>query len=428
MRHLPASVRALDAPLRAMIASDALSVLSLMAGFVVLPWWVVRDGGAGDLTVWAVALSAVSLIAMPLLSPLADLHRGRRLILGALALCTASSIALAVLASAGHYQFGLMLALRAVSVVALAVFQPATNRLMTELAPAGQLGHVVSLQQGAQSIGRLIGPALGGAMLTLGVAPALWLHALLLVAATLLASRLPDQRREVEPARRRWWFEFRAGLQAIWRVPLERHWNIVNFVSWVFLFPALTMLLPLRVRSLGLPGLWLGLCEAGMSLGLLAGALGLSRWSIDRFGRYATRVVFAMLQGFALAGVGAVRHPVALVALFALSGLSTSALSLIGLTHRSLARPEAFRARMFAGSLTMTHLAATLGPAVAGAALLQWDVSLVYVAFGALGGLTSLAMMAVPGFRAFMRASEGEANGWYARHHPEAFAAPAAKP
>jgi hypothetical protein len=48
-------------------------------------------------------------------------------------------------------------------------------------------------------------------------------------------------------------------------------------------------------------------------------------------------------------------------------------------------------------------------------------VGWVYVAFGALGGFTSLALMAVPGFRAFMRASESEANGWYARHHPEAF-------
>jgi hypothetical protein len=96
-------------------------------------------------------------------------------------------------------------------------------------------------------------------------------------------------------------------------------------------------------------------------------------------------------------------------------------MSLVGLTHRSLARPDAFRARMFAGSLAVTHLAASIGPALAGLSLAHADVSAVYVAFGLLGGITSLALMLVPGFRAFMHASELQAKDWYARHHPEAF-------
>src|SRR5439155_22233049 len=137
--------------------------------------------------------------------------------------------------------------------------------------------------------------------------------------------------------------------------------------------------------------------------GTIVGAFGISRWSIDRHGRYATRVAFALTQGLALAAVGLVQQPAALVALFAISGLSTSAMSLVGLTHRSLARPEPLRGRMFAGSMMVTHLAATLGPAVAGAALVHWDVGWVYVVFGALGGLTSLALMGVPGVRAFIR-------------------------
>jgi MFS family permease len=426
------SLRTLPRAARLIIVSDALIWLSLMAGFVVLPWWVAREGGVGDLALWSIVRAAVGLVAMPLLSPLADREHGRRLIVAALVIYTVAAVAMAALASAGAYHFWTLITLRAISVAALAVVHPAMNRLMIDAAPSGRLTDLLSAQQGVQSVGRLIGPALGGAMLLVGIAAALWLHAMLLVVATLLALRLPADAAapaHAQAAQARWWPDLVVGLRAIWRVPLERHWNLVNFVSWLFLFPALTMLLPLRLQALEVPGLWLGLCEAGAAVGTIVGAFGISRWSIDRYGRYATRVLFALLQGFALAAVGLVAQPVALVALFALSGLSTSAMSLVGLTHRSLARPETLRGRMFAGSMAVTNLAAALGPAVAGAALIHWDVAWVYVAFGALGGLTSLALMAVPGFRAFMRASESEAEGWYARHHPEAFGdAPARVP
>jgi MFS family permease len=419
--------RTLDARVRIVVLSDALIWLSLMAGFVVLPWWVAREGGAADLAVWAIVRSLVGLFAMPMLSPLADRYRARPLIIVAMTIYTATAIGMAVLAHAEQYHFGLLLVLRAVSVAAVSLVQPAMNKLLTDLAPDGRLTDVLSMQQGVQSTGRLIGPALGGAMLVVGIAAALWLHAVLLVGATVLAIRLSDAPRHAASTTR-WWPDLRAGLRAIWRVPLERHWNIVNFVSWAFLFPALTMLLPLRLQALGLSGVWLGLCEAGAAFGIIVGAFGLSRWSIDRFGRYATRVVFAVTQGVALAGVGWAEHPVVLVVLFALSGLSTSAMGLVGLTHRSLARPDAFRARMFAGSMAVTQLAASIGPALAGLSLAHADVSVVYIVFGLLGGITSLALMLVPGFRAFMRASEAQAKDWYARHHPQAFEDLPAKP
>jgi hypothetical protein len=65
---------------------------------------------------------------------------------------------------------------------------------------------------------------------------------------------------------------------------------------------------------------------------------------------------------------------------------------------------------------------------LAGLSLTHADVSVVYMVFGLLGGVTSLALMLVPGFRAFMRAGESHAKGWYARHHPQAFEDVPAKP
>jgi len=212
-----------------------------------------------------------------------------------------------------------------------------------------------------------------------------------------------------------------AGMSANWRIPLERGWILANFLSWIFLFPAFTMLVPLKVHSLGLSGLWLGLCEAGLSLGMLAGSLGGSAWLIARFGRYATRIGAAIVQGIALAAAGATASGPSLVAAFVIAGAMNSAMVLAGMTHRMLARPQAYRARMVAGALTTTHLAGMIGPALAGAAVLHASVGTVYTAFGLAGAAAALSLTAVPGFRAFMALDHEAVDNFYGRHFPGAF-------
>ena len=94
---------------------------------------------------------------------------------------------------------------------------------------------------------------------------------------------------------------------------------------------------------------------------------------------------------------------------------------LVGMTHRMLARPLAFRSRMVAGAITTTQVASALGPALAGAALARWNVGAVFACFGVLGGLLSLGLMLVPGFRHFMGLDHEAADGWYAKAYPHAF-------
>jgi hypothetical protein len=195
----------------------------------------------------------------------------------------------------------------------------------------------------------------------------------------------------------------------------------------MFLFPSLTMLVPLKVQSLGLSALWLGLCEAGVALGMLAGSLGVSEWLVARRGRYATRVGGAVLQGASLAMVGFTSHAWVLVAGFFVVGLTNSAMTLVGLTHRTLARPLEFRARMFAGSAMTAHIAGSLGPALAGLALAHAPVAQVYTVFGLLSGLAALALAFVPGFKAFMALPPEQVEGWYGREFPQAFPRDAAE-
>jgi MFS family permease len=411
----------LGGPFRWLLLSDALMLLALMVGQVALPWWIASAGGAHDLALYSVVTSAFAIVAMPLLSPLGDRIAKRRLIRGALMAFGAAAVGVALLASMGRYDLRLLIVLGAVPVLAMAALVPATTSFSTELVPPAGLARAMGLQQSAQATGRMIGPAIGGAVLGVaGVAVTLWVYSALLVAAAFTARRLPLG---MPPpgARRAWRAELLAGMRANWRIPIERGWILVNFLSWIFLFPAFTMLVPLKVQSLGLSGTWLGFCEAGLSLGMLLGSLGGSSWLVGRFGRFGTRVGAAVVQGLALALAGATTSGPWLVAGFVVAGFMNAAMVLVGMTHRMLARPQAFRARMVAGVVTATNIAGTIGPALAGTALLHARVGPVFVVFGLVGALAAAGLAIVPGFRAFMALDHEAVDNFYGRTWPEAF-------
>ena len=403
--------------------SDALTLLSTMVGQVALPWWIAQSGGAHDLAVYGVVVSAMSIVMLPLLSPFADRHPKRSLmVVGLLGFAVAAS-AMATVASLAHYRLGLILSIAGISVLADALVLPAISSIVTELVPPAGLSRALGLQQTAQASGRLIGPAVAGAVLAaVGTAPTLWLGALLLLAAALVATRLPHPpRADAAAPARKWSAEFRVGMRVNWAIPMERGWVLCNFVSAIVLLPCFTMLLPLKVQSLGLSAAWLGWCEAGLSLGMLLGSLGLAeRWSRAQ-GRFATRFTSSALMGLALAVAGWTTDRRLLVAAIAVAGLCNSASVLVGKTHRMLARPLAFRARMAAASIMTVQVSQALGPAVAGIALAHASVRGVYLMFGLLSAASALGLFLIPGFRAFMALDHDAVDNWYGRTYPRVF-------
>ena len=230
---------------RWLLWSDALTLLAMMVGQVALPWWIAQSGGARDLAVYGVLVSAMSIAALPLLSPLADRYPKRSLMAVGLLLLAIAASAMAAFASLSPYRLDIVVAIEAITVLATALIMPASNSIVTELvAPAG-LSQALGLQQTAQASGRLVGPAIAGAVLAaVGTAPTLSLGALLLFAAALLATRLPRPDRAGVPAqpRGRWSDEFRVGLRVNWAIPIERGWVLCNVVGAVFMVPAVAML------------------------------------------------------------------------------------------------------------------------------------------------------------------------------------------
>ncbi|MEO5689133.1 MAG: MFS transporter [Burkholderiaceae bacterium] len=408
---------------RWLLWSDALTLLSIMVGQVALPWWIAQSGGAHDLAVYGVVVSAMSFVALPLLSPFADRHPKRSLMVVGLAGFGVAATAMAAFAALSPYRLDVVIAIEAVTVLAGALIMPATNSIVTELVPPAGLSKALGLQQTAQASGRLIGPAIAGAVLAaVGTPPTLGLGAVLLFAAALLATRLPrpDRTAARKPARD-WSTEFRVGMRVNWAIPMERGWVLCNFVCAIVMMPCVTLLVPLKVQSLGLSAAWLGWCEAALSLGMLVGSLGPAAWWAEAQGRFATRVGGMALMGASLAIAGWTSDRHVLVAMFATAGVCNAATTLVGKTHRMLARPLAFRARMSAAVIMTTQVSQTLGPAIAGVALAHWSVRAVYLAFGVATCASAFGFFLVPGFRGFMALDHEEVDNFYGKNYPQVF-------
>jgi len=409
-------------PFRLLLISDSLMLLSLMVGHVAVPWWVASEGGAAHLALFAASMAGASFIALPLLSPLGDRVDKKLLISGGLALMAIEGLVLAGLAQAGIYHLGWIMALELCAVVAMAAIMPASFSIVAELLPASQLTEGLGLQKSAQAIGRLMGPALGGAVLALaGTAAALWLHAVLLALAAALALRIKAATPAPGASERHWLQDLRAGLAAKWKMPLERGWTFVSFLVMIFFSPGIGMLVPLKVQSLGLSGAWLGACEAGLSAGMLLGSLGGSVWVAQRIGRFNASLWAILIEGISMLGIGLTHQPLLIVLGFAVLGACIATVQMVGHTHRMLAIPQAYRSRMTAVNMMVMQVSGVLGPGLAGVALLQIGVDWIYAAFGLGLFLVGLAYRWVPGYRDFLNLPHEQAEGWYARQHPQLF-------
>jgi MFS family permease len=413
----------LGEPFRLLLISDLLMLLAIMVGQVAVPWWIVHQGGAHDLALYSVMLTTASFIALPLLSPLGDRYSKRTLIAGGLSCMLLGSSAVAVLAQAGIYKIWLIIALQTIGVVAMAAVMPVSLSIVAELLPAEQLTAGLGLQKSAQAIGRLIGPAIGGTILAVSSsATALVLHVILLVVACVLAARIVVPVRPAQGASRtRWLADLQAGLAAKWKIPMERGWTFVSFLVMIFFTPAIGMLVPLKIQSLGLSGAWFGACEAGLSAGLLFGALGGSVRLANRVGRFKASFGAILCEGLCLTVMGLTHTPIVLVLAFTLFGSCISTVQMVGQTHRMLAMPPGFRSRMMAVNMMVMQVAGILGPGLAGVTLAAATVDQVYLGFGIALFAVGLGYPLVPGYREFLSMPHEQAKGLYQRRHPQLF-------
>lgn len=423
LKALDASTRSLGEPFRGLLFSEAMTILAMMVGHVALPWWIVSHGGAGHLALYGVTAALSALCLMPLLSPLGDRLPKRELIRLGLGLQLGLALCLAVLVSLDAYHLHWILLVSVLGALGGVLMAPASMSIAAELVPAAELPRALGLQRSAQSVGRILGPALAGAALSLGTGWAMWLQCGLIVGAVLAVSAIPlAPAASPGGARKDWWGDLKQGLAAAWHIPTERGWTLVSLLSTCCLLPGITLLVPLKIKALGLSGSWLGAAEAGLALGMLVGAFGVAGWVSRHLGRYAIRIGATALQGLGLLLAGWTEQGACLVAALALVGVANSCGVLVGQSHRMLAIPAAFRARLNAVSMMSLQIAASLGPALTGLALSKYTVSQVYMGIGLAAALSSLGFFWVPGLREMFAQDHEQVRDWYGHKHPHLFA------
>ena len=420
----PLSWRRQPTPLRRLLISETFSLLAASTAQLSLAWWVGRSGGAGDLSRYAMLLALGSLLALPLLSPLGDRCAKRPLVRLATLGMLAETAALCLLALSGHYRLDWLIALGLLGTTASAVLLPVLSSMLAELVPPAQLPEALRLRRGAQALGSLLGPGLAGGALALGdVGLALSLCLLLAGLSAGAAWRLGSAFQATASARPAtgWWQDLRAGLRAKWGVPLDRWWTLSGALMMVFLLPAIGMLLPLRLQALGLSAAWFGACSAALSLGLLAGVMGLAQRLISGLNRVRAIALALPVCGLGMALLGACPWPPGMAMACLLIGLCMSVTQMVGQSHRLLAIPENFRARMSAAQLCVAQLAGLAAPAVAGLLLQHLSVAQAYGGLSLAFLASSLLLLRVPSLGDFLRLDHESVRGWYGRQHPEAF-------
>jgi len=386
----------------------------------------VHQGGARDLAIYSASIAVTTIFAMPLLSPLGDRYGKRTQIVWGTGVLAGVAWIFALLAWLPHYQLTLIIGIGVITVIANAFINPASATISAELVPADRLAPALRFRKSTQAVGRALGPALAGATLALGgIAATFCLSGILLALAAYATAQLPgaSPRQDSHRGLARWWRDLCDGLRAKWVVPLERGWTLVNFVVWIFQGPAVGMLIPLKVQSLGLSGLWLGTCEFALSVGLLLGSFRGSDLLVSRFGRFNVRVGAAMCEGLALAASGWAHTPVFLVLALTGVGFANASMGLVGATHRSLAIPQNFRVRIIAATMMTTQIAGILGPMLAGLALTHWTVGTVYTCFGLAHCVFAFGFVLVPRSREFFSLSHDQVKDWFHREYPDAFKA-----
>lgn len=408
-----------------LMLGEFLGLLATASMQLSVAWWIGRDAGAGDLARYAALMGAAALVITPLLSPAGDRWPKRTVIrLGRLMLVV-DALAVGTLCWTGTCDVTLLCLCGLVATAATALLWPAESSILAELVAPDLLPTAIRWRRAAQAAGGFVGPGLGGlVMASLGLDAAMALNVGLFTLAAGVAwwVALPEGPGQ-GCVRRRWFAELADGLRAKWHVRLDRWWTLVGAVMMLSLLPATGLLLPLRIQALGLSAAWFGACSAALSVGILAGVVGVAPWVIRRVGRIRALALAILVCSAAMAGVGLCDAALTLVALFALIGLCLSVTQLVGQTHRMLAMPAAYRSRMTAAHLTVAHAVAALAPALAGGLLQQASVSAVYLVLASAFALSGLLLLAVPGLGLFLQQDHHGVEGWYARKYPEAFKA-----
>lgn len=349
---------------------------------------------ATDSALWAGLVAAAAFLPTGLLGPvggaMADRYDRRHILLCTNALNLAVAATLTVLFVGGEPSPGLVTSLVLVAGLSFALGFPSYQALLPDLVPREDLMGAIGLSSSQWNLGRVIGPALAGLVLTTGgVAWALGVNTVTFLApmAVLLWLKLPKRLPHDGVALLR---AIGDGARFAWREPGIRVALQLMFVNTLLIAPFIGLVPAMATKEFGLPdrgtailvtAQGVGAVLAGLAVGPLGARYGVRRVLLGSLaGLPACTLLYAVAPTLALSAL----------AIVALGGFYLAALSSF-MTIAQLRAPDNLRGRVLSlnsvllgllyplGLLVQGFLADQIGlrPTLAGAALLLAGVLLL---------------------------------------------------
>jgi MFS family permease len=377
------------APFALFWSSRVLATLALQMQTVAVGWQLYSlTGSALDLGLVGLVQFVPTIVLTLIVGQVADRY-DRRLVVVVCEVAQAGAGGVLALGSLGGWltRDGI-LTLVAIIGAARAFENPARAALVPRLVPLALLPRAIASVTSAGQTARIVGPALGGVLYTLGPATVYAVvAALYVVGATLIAfvrddqpARVPD---EMTPA------SLFSGIAFIWRQRLLL--GLMSLDLFAVLLGGATALLPIYARDILDTGPWgLGLLRAAPAVGALATSLVLTRHPVDR---RAGPVLFAAVFVFGLATLAFGVSTSLRLSLAALVVLGASDLLSV-VIRQSLVQirtPDGMRGRVSAVHSLFTGTSNQLG---------EFESGLLAALFGAvpavlIGGAGTLVVAAV---------------------------------
>jgi MFS family permease len=405
------SSRGMTAPLRhrdfrLLFSGQVVSNLGDWLDFLALAVLIVYvwEKGPGSLAALAIVIAVPWIVVAPFSGVLADRWPKRRVMVGA-DLARAAVVFAFIFAP----NLPVLLALVGLKTVFSTLFAPAQQASIRMIVPENLLYAANSLSQLVEQSTKVIGPALGGLLVSFSSPRTAFAidAATFLVSAAILSRLGPigvagpeaDADDEGEPAERGFWKELRAGLTYI----ASRRALVISTVSFaaaIFLLLAFDSLSPLAFRELGVSRAMFGIAIGAIGLGGVLGAVAVGRYGgdVNPFvllgGGCAIVGGFVALMGFGLVSELDLPAFVWSPVLFAV-GFASAGVLISWPTILQLETPPELMGRVDTSSSALPTICQLFAP-VAGAALAAWQsVGFVFTLAGVGLALVGIVVLII---------------------------------
>ena len=380
------------------------SLLGSAMSTVAIAFAVLDSGAHATGLGWVFAANVVpQVLFMPVAGAVADRLGRRRAMLGADVLRCTAQASLAAALFVGRPPLWLFVLLAWLGGTGTAFFTPSLTALTVEMAPAGQLGNANALYSLAGSATRIVGPALGGALVAIaGSATVVAVDAGSYLVSVLALSllRLPPVTPIREPAAKRrsllgdmadGWSDFRSRTW-LWVTTVQfAFFNLITWAPWMLLGPVLGK------EYLGGAAVWGAIMAVQGAGAILAGLLCL--------GRHPRRPVVAATVGtfcYALPDIPMALHataPWVAAAAFA-CGAGAAVSSTFSGTAMQQQVPPQMLARVSSLMMFPSYGIGVIGYMIDGPLAGAIGTSVVFGVGAAYGLLSSAAVLTLPAVRA----------------------------